>query len=203
VFAANIFAKSMRFGHSCDEVLAEIPPDILKELQIPSGPNSRFFESALKTIRTFGEYLNLPLSELPSIPPPLLDTDPIGIVYGHNSSFHPVVPALRSAGYTVEAVRNPAPNHRIVIFVPDNEKFFDEAITDKEPRESKQLKIYLIPKTNTQEPFKKFEKASTVLMQRHRLDYRLLLHLMDEFLGKVPAEKSKSNAEPEPLSPPA
>lgn len=193
IFTANIFAKAIRFGHSCDEILAEIPLEFLKELQIPSGPNLHFFEGVLKSIQTFASYLNLPLSDLPSIPPPLLDAEPIGVVYGNSSHFHPAVLALRSAGYTIENIRNPLPNHRIVIYIPDNEKFLETTITDSEPDASggsQPLKIYLVPKTSAKEPFKKFEKASTVLIQRDRLNYRLLLHVMDEFLGKVPAEKS-------------
>ncbi len=102
VFIANLLSKAAGIGHSCDEILAEIPVEMIRELRMANGPQDRFFNSTIQQLRLMCTFLNLPYQDLNigEIRSDNADTDVV-IVYNDRQIFHPVVIALRNNGFNV------------------------------------------------------------------------------------------------------
>ncbi|HAJ78151.1 MAG TPA: hypothetical protein DCO75_00135, partial [Fibrobacteres bacterium] len=127
VYAANILAKAMCLGHSCDELCEEIPAAILKELKIPTGPGMDFFGPVLKDLMVLCQYLNLSPQNIfvGKIQPEAQKTDitDIIVVYNQANEFHPMVVALRNNGYNVKTTLQFDPEQykqaRVMIFIAE------------------------------------------------------------------------------------
>jgi hypothetical protein len=64
VFIANQFAKATNIGHSCDEIIEEIPAEMMHDLKLGSGPSDRFFRFIETQLQLLCSYLNLDISGL-------------------------------------------------------------------------------------------------------------------------------------------
>ena len=64
VYVANIFAKILSLGHSCDEIVCEIPAFMLKELQIPHGPSDKFIATIHRNLHFLCKHLDIALKNL-------------------------------------------------------------------------------------------------------------------------------------------
>jgi HD-like signal output (HDOD) protein/DNA-binding response OmpR family regulator len=203
VFVANILGKAMYLGHSCDEICEEIPETILKELKIPSGPNSNFFSSIFRDLLTFCKYLNLSSKTLAvgKVREEGPESDII-VVYNKRTSFHPIVSALRNNGFNVKTTIQFSPEFyrqaRIVIFIPEKGfpmdiMFFED---DKEKAESSSvLKIFLLNALPKKSGFPM--ENDMLFFDRKNLDLRFVLHALDNFLGKVVTPEKQNIDSPE------
>ncbi len=193
VYVANIFAKALNLGHSCDEVLGEIPNRMLRELQIPRGPKRTFFNTIFQSLKIFIDYLNLPKKDLLITKPcPVKRGSDFTVVFGENIDFHPIVLALENRGYCVKIVKKITPEMekktKIAIFIPDKGSPLDIVLeSEEEESESKSsyLKMFLLEDIDTKQSALEFNKGDTILMDRHTCDIRLVLHAFDEYLENV------------------
>jgi putative nucleotidyltransferase with HDIG domain len=205
VFAANIFSKAMNMGHSCDEVLDEIPHEVLMELKIPNGPGESFFAKIFRGLSFFCNFLGLSTKGLylTKAHPDVADCD-ILMVYGGKSNYHPIMTALRNNGYHVMATQQltaeMTPKARIIIFIPDSGAPLDITVGEEiqmEASSNAQLKIFLLDLVPKNESKAGSENSNIVMMSRHNLDIRYLFLTFDHFLGKVIVPQ-KENIEPIP-----
>ena len=124
VFIANLLAKALNLGHSCDEILEEVPIEMLRNLQMGACPDERFFKTILKQLHTLCSYLNLQSQELKSAS--LIQgsrQSDVVVVYNDRAIFHPMVVALRSNGFNVR-ITNQMPTEtnegkRVIISIPE------------------------------------------------------------------------------------
>ncbi|MFH1761683.1 MAG: HDOD domain-containing protein [bacterium] len=206
IYVANIFAKALNFGHSCDEIIREIPGQMLEELGIKNGPKDDFAESVFKSLKLFCKYLNMPGSDIiMTMPETSRKEHDVVVVYGPQIQFHPIVMALESNGYRVKSTdifsQQILGQARIVIFIPDKGSPLDITIHGEEEDSSKApfLKIFLLEGMDFNKSTKEFAKSDVILMNRQRLDLRLVLHTFDQYLGNVivPQRKSADDFEDE------
>jgi len=195
VFVGNILAKAMTMGHSCDEYIDEIPQQILNELHIPRGPSERFFTDVAHSLGHLCQDLSVPTRSLTS-GRPRTDGEPaeVAVVLGRNTTFHPIVLALRNNGYDVKVMPqfSPEANRSVNVVVSVSEKGcpLDIMLYEDEKQVSPPspfLKVFLLDSLPDKGVMQNFEGGEMVFMSRKHLDFRLLMHTIDNYLGRIVA----------------
>ncbi|MCX7725662.1 MAG: HDOD domain-containing protein [Chitinispirillaceae bacterium] len=191
VFVANQLAKATSLGHSCDEILEEIPAEIMKDLHMPKGPDEQFFADVLNEIRQFCNYLNLQLHEH-RIGCAVNSNDgcDVVLVYDDKAIYHPMIVALRNNGFCVNQVSvfTPVPLKKKIAIISIPKKglpldimFCDDKKNGKEPEV---LKIFLVD-TDQNRSLSNDGENNIIFMDRHTFDIRLLIHTLDTFFERI------------------
>ncbi len=193
VFVANQVAKAMTLGHSCDEIVREIPVEMLKDLQIPKGISEQFMASVISILNQLAKYLNIRMKPLTlsQSSGPVTDGEVV-FVHGNHSEFHPIVLALRNSGYVVHVVKHMPidfeDNIRVAISMPEVETPLDIMLyEDDQPKreESNVLKLYIVDIDPEKAPTKNFVDSNMMFLNQDHLDMRFVLHILDKFFGEV------------------
>lgn len=152
VFAANILAKSMSMGHTCDETLEEIPAEILRHLHLANGPNESFFSSIIRDLYVLCKYLGISPKNLviAKTRPDDMQAD-MAVVFNRKIAYHPLVTALRNNGFSVRTVTQITPDMyhqvKVVVFIPDKGFPLDIMFYDEEQAAAEHastLKLFLL-----------------------------------------------------------
>ncbi|MBD3390950.1 MAG: HDOD domain-containing protein [Chitinivibrionales bacterium] len=192
VYMANVLAKAMGIGHSCDDVVREIPPQLLKDLRIENGISERFSSTIYRNLQLLCRYLNIPTREL-AIAKARTDSpaNDIIVVYDKSVSFHPITIALRASGYNVRITHQLTPevygDSRVALFVTQKGTPLDLMIYEDEQEEAngEMLKVFLLDVLPDQTAKKDLLERNIVFMDRNHLDMHVLLHTIDRFLDHV------------------
>jgi putative nucleotidyltransferase with HDIG domain len=193
VFLANQIAKAAGIGHSCDEILKEIPTEMIRELHLAGGMTEKFYKTVILQLRQMCAFLNLPAQELivGEPRPENMDTN-ILVVYNERQLFHPVTIALRVNGFNVNVTNQisaeSGKNAKVIIALPDKGLPLDVVFYGDERDEHSDeevLKIFLVDLEQYHDTRNGISNANLVFMDRHTFDVRLLLHKLDNFFGKI------------------
>jgi hypothetical protein len=190
VYVANVVAKAMHMGYSCDEIMEEIPETMITELRIQNGLSDRFFADIIRSLNMLSNFLNLPRKNLLiEEQHEEIDQGTILFAMGNGPLFHPLALALRHNGYTVKIAQRYVPeihtDVRVVISNPVKGSPLDMVLYENEQRshsDSDILKIYLLgvaPEKKITDSFS--EKGNIVFINRNHLDTRLVLHSIEHF----------------------
>ncbi len=191
VYVANILAKAMNMGHSCDEVLNEIPEKILKELKIQRGPTATFLDKVYATLKRY--YNNLKLSEQDvTLHEPQENTKDIDIIVvtGEKKQFHPLILGLKENGFKLRIVENMPENEytkgMVAIFIPDKDSPLDIVLTaddeeDEQVKASSILKIFLLEGIEMNDANKDLSKSNMVMLDSGSVDQRLILQIIEDY----------------------
>lgn len=192
VFVSNIFAKALSFGHSCDEVLTEIPNKILVDLKIQSGLGPNIVDKVYVALKQYYEYLKVASGDV-ILREPQRNTKQmeINIILGSEITFHPIIMSLQYSGYNLNITKEvPEDNIKsgISIFIPDRDHPLDIILDDEDiesesmpQSESSSLKIFLLEMIDTATNKKDVIKGDFVLMDRKNIDMRFLLHIIEDY----------------------
>ncbi len=203
VFIANQISKAMNLGHSCDEILEEIPQRMLRELKFQKGPSDRFITTIIRKLNQMATYLNIPIKNLTvSMPSPESSIGEILFVHGSHAEFHPLILALRHNGYTVRVMQKmpsePTPEIKVIISMPESGVPFDIMLFDEEYKSKKEspiLKIFILDIDPQKTPLKGYTDSNIVFVNKSHLDLRLILHTLDKFFETVviPTQEKSQN----------
>jgi HD-like signal output (HDOD) protein/DNA-binding response OmpR family regulator len=193
VFVADILAKAMSLGHSCDEILEEIPSEMLRDLHMPGGPLETFFSRIFRDLSILCKYLNLSPKNFV-----ITKTKPDGqhcdiiVVFNKKFSYHPLVTALRNNGYMVRVTTQFTPDlyaqAKIIVFIPDKGFPLDIMFYDEEKdqnREPSPLKVFLLDSMPQKSTIAGLPDSEVLFLDRKNLDLRFVLLTLDRFLGTV------------------
>jgi HD-like signal output (HDOD) protein/DNA-binding response OmpR family regulator len=188
VFSANLLAKALSMGHSCDEVLKEIPTAMLKDLKIPAGLSNSFIDKIFQKFRRYFDYMHIATADVTIVEPKLNSKkDEILIVHGQQTAFHPCFLALKIHGYRLASVNSlpekVAKSVRVALFLPDKGSPLDIMVTeegDSGVAESTYLRIFLLDGLAIDQSKREFSESNIIIMDRNRLDMRLLLHVVED-----------------------
>ncbi len=199
VFIANQIAKAMNLGHSCDEILREIPPLMLRDFNIPKGPANSFITTIIRSLNQMAQYLNIGIKKLTLAQP--AQNEPEGdilFVHGNHPEFHPLVLALRHNGYNVHIAKQIPTDLdrtiRVIISMPEQSMPLDIVLYDDEPGKSTNktpLKIFIMDVDPANSPVKGFTDSNMIFINQDHLDMRFVLHILDKFFGKVIVPQQK------------
>ena len=193
VFIANQIAKAMNLGHSCDEIIQEIPYQMLRDLSIPKGPTVNFISTIIRNLNQMAKFLNIGIKRL-TLTEPAHDVPEgdILFVYGDHADFHPLVLALRHNGFKVliskQLPPEPDPSISVVISMPGQGTPLDVMLYDDEQKrdtESSQLKIFIMDAEQQEAPVQGFGNSSLIFINQDNLDMRFILNILDKFYGRV------------------
>ncbi len=193
VYLANQIAKAAGIGHSCDEILKEIPAEMIRELHLVNGITEKFYKAVIQQLRLMCTFLNLSAQELivGEPRPENLDTN-ILVVYNERQLFHPVTIALRVNGFNVNVTNQISAesgiNAKVIIALPDKGLPLDVVFYgDERDNQSDEevLKIFLVDLEQYHDTRDGISNANLVFMDRQTFDVRLLLHKLDNFFGKI------------------
>jgi putative nucleotidyltransferase with HDIG domain len=192
VFVANQLAKAASFGHSCDEILDEIPAEMMRDLRLSNGPGERFFVTILRELKQLCSYLNLQLQErqFASDACDSHDCDII-LVYDDKSIYHPMLVALRNNGFKVRQVPKFVPVSRngklVVISIPERGLPLDIMFYGDEVKaaDTEVLKIFLVDIEQTHSLRENVADSHLMFMDRRTFDIRLLIHTLDTFFERI------------------
>lgn len=193
VYISNQIAKAMNFGHSCDEILQEIPQQMLNDLNIPKGPSDRFITSIIRTLNQMSQYLNIPIKKMTlTQPAPEKSEGTILFIHGSHAEFNPIVMALRHNGYTVQVSQKMLPQTdpsiKVIISLPETGVPLDIVLYDDDQKleeEDATLKIFIMDVEPQNSKAKDFADSNMIFINQDHLDMRLLLNILDKFYGKV------------------
>ncbi len=193
VLIANQIAKAMNLGHSCDEIIQEIPYQMLRDLGIPKGPTANFISTIIRNLNLMAKFLNIGIKKLTlAQPAQKVPEGEILFIYGSHSEFHPLVLALRHNGYKVHIAKqlSPglAPSVRVIISMPEPGTPLDIMLYDDEEKrtpESSPLKIFIMDVDSQNAPVRGFADSNMIFINQENLDMRFVLHILDKFFGKV------------------
>jgi len=199
VFIANQIAKAMNLGHSCDEILQEIPPLMLRDLNIPKGPTNHFITTIIRSLNQMAQYLNIGIKRLTLAEP--AQNEPEGdilFVHGNHPEFHPLVLALRHNGYNVHIAKNIPTDLdqtiRVIISMPEQSTPLDIVLYDDEPSKSTDItpmQIFIMDVDPANTSVKGFTDSNMIFINQDHLDMRFVLHILDKFFGKVIVPQQK------------
>ena len=190
VYAANIFAKALNMGHSCDEVLFTIPPKMLADLNIPNGPSKQFIDETNARLTQYCEYLKVSDHNVSFNTLPLERKEvEIAVINGSGNNFHPIILGLRDAGYTVTVTYTYSEgmfkNRGVAIFIPDEGHPLEITLTGDEENTDTQasspLKIFLLNNIKNREPKRQFSKSNMLLMDANNTDLRFILQVIEDY----------------------
>jgi putative nucleotidyltransferase with HDIG domain len=190
VFVANILAKALAIGHSCDDFIREIPAQILRELQIPRGPSERFLFSVFKNLRTLCNYLNLSTTRIPHTLDVAEDAPCVVVVMQKNVLYHPLISALTKHGYHVKITNKYDPEEhaacRVIVSLTEKGYPLDIMLDDDEETTTNDspLRIFLLEKLPGKEFKESFENSNIMFIQRDNVNVHLILHTVENFLQK-------------------
>ncbi|KMQ50014.1 metal dependent phosphohydrolase [Chitinispirillum alkaliphilum] len=189
VFAANLLAKAMGIGHSCDEILEEIPLELLQDLNFKNGPDETFLFKIRKDVELFCQFMNLPFNNDNN----LRETDSgkkfsVFVHYNNKVQYHPVVTALRCNGFEVKASERMSEKMSADVIISMPEKGLPPEMMlyeDEFSKSEKTLRVILVPfesvsKLNIDD----ISDNNMLIMNRNNLDTRLLIHALDTFFQK-------------------
>ncbi|MBD3418702.1 MAG: HDOD domain-containing protein [Chitinivibrionales bacterium] len=190
VFIANQLSKAMNIGHSCDEILREIPQAMLYDFKISQNLQEHFFSSIYQKLELFASYLKIgSMSSIPGLDKPAKSLGSILFIHGHHAAFHPLTVSLRRHGFEVAEVKHAADDDiaaaDIAISMPEPGRPLDIVLYDDEPRQGVEpapLRIFILDVNPKHVSQSEFSESGTVFINQNRLDMRMLLHLMDKFL---------------------
>jgi len=206
VYVANIFAKMLEIGHSCDQFIEEIPEQILNNLKISKGPDDNFFESIINDLSNLCRYLNMYLKDFDIGNNTLKENQEnipqIKMFLGKNTSFHPLYLALKSKGYQVILQGQFSPqdekDNEVWISIPDAEQPFNLTLDEGGRQENKgPLKIFLLNDVLSQnKTFLEGDMDSNLIfLNRKNLDLRLIISIISNYMEKNRIWKSESLSE--------
>ena len=192
VFVGNQLAKAAAFGHSCDEILEEIPTEMMRDLKLLTGPGERFFTRVLRELKQLCSYLNLQLQErhFASENYDSHECDII-IVYDEKQIYHPMLVALRNNGFkvrqTMRFVPAPRSGKQVVISIPERGLPLDIMFygDTTNPGETEVLKIFLVDMEQTHAMREGITDTHLLFMDRRTFDIRLLIHTLDTFFERI------------------
>jgi HD-like signal output (HDOD) protein len=205
VFVADILAKAMSLGHSCDEIIEEIPSEMLRDLHIPGGPLETFFNPIFRDLYILCKYLNLsPRNFIITKTRPDGRHYDIVFVFNKKFSYHPLVTALRNNGYTVRVTNQFTPElyaqSKIIIFIPDKGFPLDIMFYDDEKDQNRQpspLKVFLLDTMPQKSTIAGIPDSDVLFLDRKNLDLRFVLLTLDRFLGTVVTPEKEDIAFPD------
>jgi HD-like signal output (HDOD) protein/CheY-like chemotaxis protein len=208
VFVADILAKTMSLGHSCDEILEEIPAEMLRDLHIPNGPLETFFSQIFRDLYILCKYLNLsPKNFVITKTRPEGQHCDIVVVFNRKFSYHPLVTALRNNGYSVSATTQFTPElynqAKIIFFIPDKGFPLDIMFYDDENEKGGQpspLKVFLLDTMPQKSTVPVTPEADVLFLDRKNLDLRFVLLTLDRYLGTVVLPEKDETAFPDEQS---
>lgn len=191
VFVSNIFAKALSFGHSCDEVLTEIPMRMLEDLKILNGLGVNFVDKVYITLKKYYEYLKVASGDV-ILREPQQNTKPleINIILGSEITFHPIITSLQFSGYNLNITKELPEENKddtgVYIFIPDRDHPLDIVLDDDDTLTMDQntttsLKIFLLEMIDESANKKDVIKGDFVLMDRKNIDMRFLLHIVEDY----------------------
>lgn len=190
IFIANQLAKSMSLGHSCDEVLHEIPQQMLNDFKIMKGPSDSFFIDVFQKLNFFSEFLSLPCRNFQSNENiQEQNSKEILFVHGHHSSFHPIVHAIKYNGYSIKTVKQMTAelekDTRVIISMPEPGRPLDIKLHGEEHVENKDMKILKIMIIDIDPSHSSAIEidynCNMIFINNKHLDVRLILHILDKF----------------------
>jgi hypothetical protein len=193
VFIANQFAKAINIGHSCDEIIEEIPAEMMHDLKLGSGPSERFFKFIETQLQLLCSYLNLDISGLVinKSRPQTTDSDVV-VVFNDKILYHPLVIALRNNGFFVQVTKQeipPAPKgKRVIISIPERGLPLDIIFYGDDQQKSdvpNTLKIFLVDIEQSRQERAAMANDNIVFMDRTTFDIRLLLYTIDKFFERI------------------
>jgi HD-like signal output (HDOD) protein len=192
VFVANILAKALFVGHSCDEIIPDIPEGMLKDLRIFNGISDRFAPEIFRSIATFCRYLNLPAKDLFISRPHTAPSAPVLIVADETAPYHPLITALNSSGFQVKMTRQPTIDMlmgaQVVFHIPERGVALDVMLYEEEKPVAEKLpylRIYLLDVIPEQLAVRQMQERNIFFMDRSHLDMRYIIHTLDHFLQRV------------------
>jgi HD-like signal output (HDOD) protein len=193
VFVADILAKAMGLGHSCDEILEEIPAEILRDLHMAGGPPETFFSPIFRDLYILCKYLNLsPKNFVITKPRSGGQQCDIIVVFNKKFSYHPLVTALRNNGYAVRVTTQFTPDlysqAKIIVFIPDKGFPLDIMFYDDENERNNQtspLKVFLLDSMPQKNALPISPDSDVLFLDRKNLDLRFVLLTLDRYLGTV------------------
>jgi HD-like signal output (HDOD) protein len=206
VYVANQLAKAVCIGHSCDEILEEIPYEIMRDLKLTNGPSDWFFKTVDERLQLLCSYLNLDTAGLTvhTIRPLTSDSDVV-VVYNDKMLFHPMVTALRNNGFLVKVtsrdIPEPPKGKRVIISIPERGfpldiVFYGE--NQKNEIASNILKIFIVDTEHPRHDTSTLTSDNILFMDRNTFDVRLLLHTLDTFFERIivaqPSEPPRDNS---------
>ena len=193
VFIANQISKAFSLGHSCDQILLEIPTQMLKDLKIPEGLKMGFISSIIQRLNQMTSYLKIPIQKL-SLGRATKESSigKILFVHGSHAPFHPLILALQNNGYLVQISKSLPqeldPAIKVIISMPDVGAPLDIMLYDDDHRslnESPALKIFIMQVDPKKTTIKGFSESNMIFINQDNLDSRYILHVLDKFFGKV------------------
>ncbi|MGD9200321.1 MAG: HDOD domain-containing protein [Chitinispirillia bacterium] len=189
-YVANQLSKSTILGHSCDEVLQEIPVQMLDDLKVTSGFLNSFYLYTFKKLDFFSQFLNIQISDFKvKMPAKGKVLGAVAFIHGHHSPTHPIVISLKHNGYQVITEKRLTPEiqsaKRVIIIMPEPGRpldivFHDENHLDKKGDQTLKINIIDVDPTLTTDKGIDFSENMVFINQRH-LDSRLVLHIVDKF----------------------
>jgi putative nucleotidyltransferase with HDIG domain len=192
VFVANQLAKAAAFGHSCDEIIEEIPAEMMRDLHLSAGPSERFFNSVLNELKQLCSYLNLQLQERHFLSDAYDTHDcDIVLVYDDRTIYHPMLVALRNNGFSVRQVSKftspVSGKKRVIISIPEKGLPLDIMFYGEEQQSegNEVLKIFLVDMEQSQSMRENVTDTNLLFMDRRTFDVRLLIHTLDTFFERI------------------
>jgi putative nucleotidyltransferase with HDIG domain len=193
VFTANQLAKAVNIGHSCDEILEEIPAEMMRDLKLGNGPSERFFKSVDEQLHLLCQYLNLEENgqRISTARGGTVDSDII-IVYNDKVIFHPMVTALQNNGFHVQVSSREIPesrgHKRVIISIPERGLPLDIVFygDDRQIQGTPDtLKIFIVDTEQPRSAANEMSDVNILFMDRVTFDIRLLLHTLDTFFERI------------------
>jgi putative nucleotidyltransferase with HDIG domain len=193
VYVANNLVKALFIGHSCDEIIREIPGQMLKDLHIVNGFSEKFFSIIYRSLAVFCRYLDISGKDLlVSRPHKDAPGTQIVAVCDEDTPFHPIAVALLNSGFTVRLTSKftpeAYPDAKVVIFIAAQDTPLDVVVTEDgqaEPEQAPFLKVFLLDVIPDQSVVKQMMERNTVFIDRKRLDMHYLLYVLDRYLQRV------------------
>jgi putative nucleotidyltransferase with HDIG domain len=192
VFVANQFSKAAALGHSCDEILEEIPVEMMRSFHLTAGLGQQFFSSVLRQLKQLCNYLNLNLHEQ-HFATDFVDhgESDVILVYDHKTIFHPMIVALRNNGFKVRQTTqfngNIKSGRHAIISIPGRGLPLDIMFYGDEPKPggAEVLKIFLVDMEQSQAMRESINDHNLFFMDRQTFDVRLLIHTLDTFFERI------------------
>jgi HD-like signal output (HDOD) protein len=205
VYVANQLAKAVSIGHSCDEILEEIPYEIMRDLKLTNGLSDWFFKSVDEQLQLLCNYLNLDTTGLTvHTTRPLTSDSDVIIVYNDKMLYHPMVTALRNNGFLVKVtsreIPEPPKGKRVIISIPERGLPLDIMFYGENQKNeviSNILKIFIVDTEHPRHDTTSLTSDNILFMDRNTFDIRLLLHTLDTFFERIivaqPSESPRDN----------
>ncbi len=194
VLAANIVTKALSIGHSCDDFVQEIPPQILRELNLSRGPSDRFLFSIFKSLTQLCEYLHLSTAQIPHSLEPAENATTIVTIMPKNLLYHPIISTLKRHGYEVKTTSKFDPSlHgdcRVVISLSQKGYPLDIMLDEEDSTEdlNAPLRIFLLEKLPGKEFQENFENSNIMFMKREHVNVHLILHTIENYIERSSPE---------------